>query len=98
MNGKGNCYINAVVETFFKTIKAELVWRRTRETRRQAKTGIFQYIKGFYNPRRRHSAFGGKKALWPSNDRQPKRAIGATQIRHRSKTWAVKTISRCGSA
>ena len=55
--------INAVVETFFKTIKAELVWRRTWETRRQAETTIFQYINGFYNPRRRHSALGGKSPL-----------------------------------
>ena len=36
--------INAAVETFFKTIKAELIWRRTWETRRQAETAIFQYI------------------------------------------------------
>jgi hypothetical protein len=63
MSGKGNCYDNAMVETFFKTIKAELVWRRTWETRRQAETTIFQYINGFYNPRRRHSALGGKSPL-----------------------------------
>jgi transposase InsO family protein len=63
MSGKGNCYDNAVVETFFKTIKAELVWRRPRETRRQAETTIFQYINGFYNPCRRHSALGGKSPL-----------------------------------
>jgi transposase InsO family protein len=63
MSGKGNCYDYAVVETFFKTIKAELIWRRTWETRRQAETTIFQYINGFYNPRRRHSALGGKSPL-----------------------------------
>jgi transposase-like protein len=63
MSSKGNCHDNAVVETFFKTIKAELVWRRTWEARRQAETGIFQYINGFYNPRRRHSALGGKSPL-----------------------------------
>ena len=63
MSGKGNCYDNAIVETFFKTIKAELLWRRTWETRRQAETSIFQYINGFYNPRRRHSALGGKSPL-----------------------------------
>jgi len=63
MSGKGNCYDNAAVETFFKTIKAELIWRRTWETRRQAETAIFQYINGFYNPRRRHSALGGKSPL-----------------------------------
>ena len=54
---------NAAVETFFKTIKAELIWRRTWETRRQAETAIFQYINGFYNPRRRHSALGWKSPV-----------------------------------
>ena len=63
MSGKGNCYDNAAVETFFKTIKAELVWRRPWETRRQAETAIFQYINGFYNPRRRHSALGWKSPV-----------------------------------
>ena len=60
MSGKSNCYDNAAVETFFKTIKAELIWRRSWDTRRQAQTAIFQYINGFYTPRRRHSALGGK--------------------------------------
>ncbi len=56
MSGKGNCYDNAVVETFFKTIKSELVWRTVFQTRAQAETEIAQYIDGFYNPVRRHSA------------------------------------------
>lgn len=55
MSGKGNCYDNAVVETFFKTIKSELVWRTVFQTRRQAETEISYYIDGFYNPVRRHS-------------------------------------------
>jgi transposase InsO family protein len=63
MSGKGNCYDNAVVETFFKTLKAELIWRRPWQTRRQAEAALFQYINGFYNPRRRHSALGGKSPL-----------------------------------
>lgn len=63
MSGKGNCCDNAAVETVFKTIKAELIWRRTWGTRRQAETAIFQYINGFDNPRRRHSALGGKSPL-----------------------------------
>ena len=54
MSGKGNCYDNAMVETVFKTIKSELVWR----TRRQAENVIGRYIDGFYNPTRRHSALG----------------------------------------
>ena len=60
MSGKGNCYDNAAVETFFKTIKAELIWRGTWDTRRQTEIAIFEYINGFYNPRRRHSALGWK--------------------------------------
>lgn len=63
MSGKGNCYDNAVVETFFKTIKAEFIWRRTWHTRRQAEIAIFEYINGFYNPRRRHSTLGGKTPI-----------------------------------
>jgi len=59
----GDRSINDVVEAFFKTIKAELAWRRTWETRHQAETTIFQYISGFYNLRRRHSALGGKSPL-----------------------------------
>jgi len=41
MSGKGNCYDNAVVETFVQTIKAELIWRSTWETRRQSEPTIF---------------------------------------------------------
>lgn len=56
MNGKGNCYDNAVVETFFKPIKAKLIWWHPWEARRKAEMAVFKYINGFYNPRRRHSA------------------------------------------
>jgi putative transposase len=58
MSGKGNCYDNAMVETVFKTIKSELVWRTTFQSRRQAANAIARYIDGFYNPIRRHSALG----------------------------------------
>ena len=63
MSGKGNCYDNAAMETFFKTIKAELIWRRSWQTRRDVEVAIFEYINGFYNPRRRHSALGWKSPL-----------------------------------
>jgi putative transposase len=58
MSGKGNCYDNAMVETFFKTLKSELVWRTIFYTRAEAKHAISRYIDGFYNPVRRHSALG----------------------------------------
>ena len=56
MSGKGNCYDNAMVETFFKTLKSELVWRTIFDTRLAATQAIGRYIDGFYNPVRRHSA------------------------------------------
>ena len=63
MSGKGNCYDNAAVQTFFKSIKADLIWRQSWETWRQAEMAIFEYINGFYNPRRRHSALGWKSPV-----------------------------------
>ena len=58
MSGKGNCYDNAVVETFFKTIKSELIWPVAWQTRCQAENAVARYIDGFYNPIRRHSTLG----------------------------------------
>jgi transposase InsO family protein len=63
MSGKGNCYDNAMVETVFKTIKSEMIWRPSFQTRRQATNAIGRYIDGFYNPRRRHSALGYKSPI-----------------------------------
>jgi putative transposase len=56
MSGKGNCYDNSIVETFFKTLKSELVWRTIFMTRHDAETAIGNYIDSFYNPVRRHSS------------------------------------------
>lgn len=55
MSGKGNCYDNAPVEMFFKSLKAELIWRPKWRTRRQAEAAIFRYINGFYNTGSRNS-------------------------------------------
>ena len=56
MSGKSNCYDNAMVETFFKTLKAKLVWRTVFLTRADAAAAIGRYMDSFYNPVRRHSA------------------------------------------
>ena len=58
MSGRGNCYDNAMVETFFKTIKSELIWPVAWQTRAQAENAVARYIDGFYNPVRRHSSLG----------------------------------------
>jgi transposase InsO family protein len=58
MSRKGDCWDNAVAESFFSTLKAELVYRTDFVTRSQARTSIFEYIEAFYNGRRRHSFLG----------------------------------------
>ncbi len=63
MSGKGNCYDNSAVESFFKSLKAEIVRRRNWQTRRDAEVALFGYINGFYNPRRKHSALGWKSPV-----------------------------------
>ncbi len=63
MRGKGNSYDNSAVESFFKSLKAELVWRRNWQTRRDVEIAPFEYINGFYNPRRRYSAIGWKSPV-----------------------------------
>ena len=63
MSGKGNCYDNSAVESFFKSLKAELIWRRNWPTRKEVEVALFKYINGFYNPRRRHSALGWKSPV-----------------------------------
>ena len=58
MGSVGDCYDNAVAETFFATLKKELVYRRSWPTRRELRSEVFEYIEGFYNTRRRHSTLG----------------------------------------
>ncbi|GCE89298.1 transposase [Komagataeibacter diospyri] len=67
MSGEGNCFDYAAVETFFKSLKAERLWRQNWSTRREATAAIFQYINGSYHPRQRHSYLGG---ICPSLSKQ----------------------------
>jgi putative transposase len=58
MSRKGNCWDNAVAESFFSTLKLELVYRTSFATRQEARAAIFEYIEVFYNRLRRHSTLG----------------------------------------
>ena len=58
MSRKGNCYDNAVVESFFSTLKRELVHHEKYKTHPEAKQSLFEFIEVFYNRRRRHSTLG----------------------------------------
>jgi transposase InsO family protein len=55
MSRKGNCYDNAAMESFWSTLKHELVYRQVFATRAQARQAIFDYIETFYNRQRLHS-------------------------------------------
>ena len=56
MSNKGNCYDNAITETFFHTLKTELVYQTTYNTRNEAELDLFEYIELFYNRKRLHSS------------------------------------------
>ena len=58
MSRRGNCYDNAVTESFFGTLKTELVHHEHYATREQARRSLFQWIECWYNRRRRHSSLG----------------------------------------
>lgn len=58
MSRRGNCWDNAVVESFFGTLKTEFIHHERFQTRGEAKAKIFDFIEAFYNRRRRHSAIG----------------------------------------
>ena len=58
MSRKGNCWDNAIAESFFKTIKSELVYHCNYATREEARNSIFEYIETFYNSKRLHSSIG----------------------------------------
>ena len=58
MSRKGNCWDNAVAESFFATLEVELIDKHRWATRDEARRAIFQFIEGWYNRRRRHSTLG----------------------------------------
>ena len=58
MSRKGNCWDNSAMESFFKTLKVELVYPQRYGTRAQARLDIVSWIEGFYNAERLHSSIG----------------------------------------
>ena len=63
MSRKGNCWDNAVAESFFKTLKTELIYHQEYKTIEQAKLAVFEYIEIWYNRKRLHSSLGYKTPL-----------------------------------
>ncbi len=58
MGSVGDCYDNAMCESFFATLECELLDRRRFRSHAEARRAVFEFIEGWYNPRRRHSAIG----------------------------------------
>ena len=58
MGSVGDCYDNAMAESFFATLECELIERCVFRSRAEARRAVFEFIEGWYNPRRRHSALG----------------------------------------
>ena len=76
MGSIGDCYDNALCESFFATLECEWLVRHTFKTQAEARMFVFDFIEGFYNPRRRHSALG---YLSPVNyERRMEATTGAT--------------------
>ena len=63
MSRKGNCYDNATMESFWSTLKHELVYRRTFKTHAEARQAIFEFIEVFYNRQRLHSSLGYRSPI-----------------------------------
>ena len=63
MGSVGDCYDNAMCESFFASLECELLDQHRFRTQAQAKMAVFDYIEGLYNPRRRHSSIGQKSPI-----------------------------------
>jgi len=76
MSRKGECWDNACAETFFKTLKVELIGSRIYRSREEAKAAIFEYIEVFYNRVRLHSYLGYTTPV-EYEDGSPRRSVVA---------------------
>jgi putative transposase len=80
MGTVGDAYDNAMAESFFATLECELIARRKWQSKAEARTALFTWIEGWYNPRRRHSALSYQS---PTNfERQRAERTGETGLNH----------------
>ena len=63
MGSVGDCYDNALCESFFATLECELIDRRSFQSKAEARMALFTFIEGWYNPHRRHSALGNQSPM-----------------------------------
>jgi putative transposase len=90
MGSKGDCYDNAVAESFFATLKKELVHRRSWPSRRELISEVFQYIEVFYNRTRRHSTLGYLSPIDYENRTLTEHGAGARRFAARIPQQEIK--------
>ena len=78
MGSVGDCFDNAVAESFFATLECELLDRRSWPTRRELSSAVFDFIEAFYNRRRRHSTLGYLSPADYEANARPPGAVGLT--------------------
>lgn len=86
MGSRGDCYDNAVAESFFATLKKELIHRRAWPTKAELRGEVFEYIEVFYNRRRRHTRLG---QLSPSDYETQRERERITHPQIQAKTMIV---------
>jgi putative transposase len=77
MGSVGDCYDNAMCESFFATLECELLDRQRFQTRAEARLAVFEFIEGWYNPRRRHSALDYHSPIAYENIHQTQRTLAS---------------------
>ena len=83
MSRKGNCWDNSVSESFFNTIKTELIYNERYTTRDIAKQSIFQYIEGIINRVRRHSLLAAQHQWYLKSTENSRKGVS---IKNRAKS------------
>jgi putative transposase len=82
MGSRGDCFDNAVLESFHASLKKDLIHRRSWPTKTEARTAVFEYIEAFYNRRRRHSTLGMLSPAAYEQDtlRDTRNSLAATRL------------------
>jgi putative transposase len=95
MGSRGDCFDNAVAESFFATLKKELINRRTWPTRAELRTEVFDYIETFYNRERRHSRLGQRSPADFENDTlsDPGPELAAARLASHNKNMFTTTTA-----
>jgi transposase InsO family protein len=93
MGSRGDCYDNSVAESFFATLKKELIYRRSWPEKNELRSEVFEFIEVFYNRRRRHSTLGMLSPIDYENPtlRDPRARVAASRLQETDKINITKT-------